>query len=434
MTSFRILEGDCRERLRELPAGSVHTCITSPPYYGLRSYGTNPQIWGGNPPDCDHLFEEVFTPNQNCGAGVTPKDKDTERDGGPLPCKDDGPRGRLSAFCSRCGCWRGELGSEVSPSDFVAHLVDVFAEVRRCLHPSGLLLVNLGDSYNGSGGAGGDYGPGGLKEGQPKFKPTRDRSIPRKSLIGIPQRFALAMVEAGWIWRAEMCWIKNNPMPSSATDRPSVAHEWFLMFSQSERYFWDMDAVRVRHVTEWIGQKTTAIVNPDRNDGGAKCTTGDPAGRAYRTSDPFRAGLDEAIEEQERYLAHLRKIKERGGLLVDPEGDPFALCVNTQGSSLEHYAGYPVKLVDPLVRAGCPAGGTVLDPFSGTGSTGVAALRNGRSYLGIELNEKYAAMSRERLEKETMQVRIPFAAEPSSAVTATEAAQTTLFDAQEATG
>jgi DNA modification methylase len=542
MTTYQILEGDVRERLRDLPADSVHTCCTSPPFYNLRAYNTMPQIWGSTAPDCQHDFAEVWTPNQNCGAGVTPKPKRRDRqhlkelgerlgcgggnrysetaeymngrDGGPLPEKVDGPRGRASAFCRLCGCWKGELGSEPTPELFTANLVEVFREVRRVLRPDGLLFVNLADSFSGSGGAGGDYNAGGLREGQPKFVGTArasrapsakdgygkhnyrqdDKSIRPiapsirpKSLIGIPQRFALAMVDDGWIWRAELPWIKRNPMPSSAGDRPSVSHEWFLMFSREEKYFWDMDAVRSRTVTPATGntwEKRKANGTPMRYGTDAAAQSADrmgvsAAGRSYRTADMFYSGLDEAIEEQRAYLAHLEKIRADGGLLLDEGGDPMALCINTQGSSLEHYAGYPVKLVDPLIRAAtsergvcekcgapwvrktkdspayaaikartdwtkqgewvqtgsnygkmphqrttaekittgwsascsCNAGtvpAVVLDPFSGTASTGAAALRRGRSYVGIELNGEYAEMSRKRLASETQQVRMTF--------------------------
>jgi len=169
----------------------MQACITSPPYWGLRDYSTADQLGLEKSPDC-----LGWATGQPCG---------------------------------EC---------------YVCHMVQVFREVRRVLRPDGTLWLNLGDSYNGSGGAGGDYGPGGLKDGQPRYPGRRVNGLKPKDLVGIPWRVALALQADGWYLRSDVIWHKPNPMPESVTDRPTKAHEYFFLLSKSEKYFYDAEAVK----------------------------------------------------------------------------------------------------------------------------------------------------------------------------------------------
>lgn len=311
-----ILNTDVLAGLRAIPAASVQCVVTSPPYFGLRDYGAEPLIWGGDE-RCSHEWTEVFTPNQNSGGGVTTKQstnpgsfcsetyrgkrpelvgggcspwstRENGRDGGPLPRKE-GQRGRTSDFCRHCGAWRGSLGGEPlhdclawarsePPCShcYICHVRLIFRELWRVLRPDGIVWWNIADSFNGSGGAGGDYGPGGLKSGQPRYPGRHIRAVSandgfgkhsyrqsedlqfravspglkNKDLIGIPQRTALAIQQDGWWWRSDIIWAKANCMPESVNDRPSRSHEYILVFSKSgSSKFWThraLDGVRTR--------------------------------------------------------------------------------------------------------------------------------------------------------------------------------------------
>jgi hypothetical protein len=461
---FRIHLGDVRESLSQLEPASVHTCITSPPYFGLRSYGTPPQIWGGAA-TCAHEWLSQFVANQNAGGGVTrkqstnvgsysadcyqaggavPPGKATSQagqlhisygrtgekrdEGGALPRKAEGPRGRASDTCRLCGAWRGELGSEPTVERFVENLCQVFDHVQRVLRDDGLLWVNLGDSYAGSGGAGGDYLPGGLREGQPTYRAAKS-SLPAKCLMGVPWRFALAMMDRGWILRSAPHWIKTAPMPESARDRPTTGHEYWFMFAQRGRYYYDMDAVRVAQAASTLKHFKSGVRPASPRELGVSVGSGIaanntnltpsavvPGGRNRRTTDTFYESLDHRIEQQEQYLRHLRKIRDTGGMLEDEDGDPLALPISSANpaSSSEHFASYPERLIRPLIACSTKSGDCVLDPFSGTGTTGAAALKMGRSYLGIELNESYAAASLPRLAQAAAQAPLPLESSPES--------------------
>lgn len=199
-----ILVGNVLDRLAELPAGSVRTCVTSPPYWGLRDYGT--ASWEGGNPDCDHLGKPMATRaniNKNCGTGNDVKNSEY--------------REFYRDICGKCGATREDqqLGLEGTPEAYVENMVKVFREVWRVLADDGTLWLNLGDSY-ASG----------------------------KQLVGIPWRVAFALQADGWYLRQDIIWAKPNPMPESVTDRCTKSHEYLFLLSKSPRYFYDYEAVR----------------------------------------------------------------------------------------------------------------------------------------------------------------------------------------------
>ena len=237
--------GDAREALRQMPAGSVHCVITSPPYWGLRDYGLEPLVWGGAD-GCAHEWGEEIRQAQRGKVG----DKSALEGGSQRPESQDGPQAaHQGAFCRRCGGWRGSLGLEPTPELYVQHIVEVFREVRRVLRRDGSLWLNMGDGYANSRPrvSYGDQGDNSIPAHVDEGRPVRDWSawgLKPKDLSGMPWRVAFALQADGWWLRSDIIWAKPNPMPESVTDRPTRSHEYVFLLSKSERYFWDADAVR----------------------------------------------------------------------------------------------------------------------------------------------------------------------------------------------
>lgn len=252
----------------------------------------------------------------------------------------------------------GQIGAETSPTAFVDALVDVFAQARRVLADDGTLWVNLGDSYSsGSRKTYADMGKasGRIGGGRPPS------TIPGKNLLGIPWRVAFALQDDGWILRNSIIWAKPNAMPESVTDRLSTRHENVFMFSKSRRYWFDLAPIREPH-----------------------------------TSSPDRAGVN-ALRGQEA----IRPSGPNSGAYSEGGRNPGDVwTVATRPFAEAHFATMPPALAERCVQAGCKPGGTVLDPFSGSGTTGYAAARHGRRYVGIDLNADYLDLSlRTRLQQ-----------------------------------
>jgi hypothetical protein len=255
--TVRVLQGDCRAVLATLPADSVQACITSPPYFGLRSYGTEPQVWGGDPAHSHTWGGELGTrtvqPQRDNSGGLVNNRLDSRGEqswsaGSASPIS-------LGAFCP-CGAWRGELGGEPTPELYVAHLVEVFREVRRVLRPDGVCLINLGDSYVSNGRYDAAYEAGRDRDtpsarnhekyAQGDLRPAaRAIGAKPKDLWGIPWMVAFALRTDGWWLRASITWCKNGPMPESVEDRPTRATEMVFLLAKSPRYFWNQPASRV---------------------------------------------------------------------------------------------------------------------------------------------------------------------------------------------
>ena len=292
MNEYRI--GDCLTVLRTLPDGFANTCVTSPPYWGLRDYGHD-----------------------------------------------------------------GQIGLEETPDAYVERMVAVFREVRRVLRDDGTLWLNLGDSYNGSSGGAtekqgtnaGSFHNGGVRLA-PGLKP--------KDLVGIPWRVAFALQADGWYLRSDIIWHKPNPMPESVTDRPTKAHEYVFLMSKSPRYYYDADAIKERATRASSGNKARHCHDGTR-------------GR----SDHLGASIPWTNDDSGRNKRSVWTVTTR----------PF---------SGAHFACYPPELIKPCIAAGCPEGGTVLDPFFGSGTTGMVAESLGRRWFGIELNPEYEPLIRQR--------------------------------------
>ena len=250
-----------------------------------------------------------------------------------------------------------QIGLEETPEAFVAELVSVFREVKRVLADDGTLWMNLGDSY----AANRSYQVVDAKaksvgNDMPMCVP---KGLKPKDLIGIPWRVALALQADGWYLRQDIIWSKPNPMPESVTDRCTKAHEYIFLLSKSPKYYYDADAIKESASTN--GRRPTLD-------------------ERYAKGEPKRHGLAGAAA------------CGAGGFGVDDDGTRNKRSVwevTTQPYKGAHFATFPPDLIKPCIMAGCPAGGTVLDPFGGSGTTGMVALELGRSAELIELNPAY---------------------------------------------
>lgn len=360
MNDWVIHEGDCRTVLDTLPDQSAQTCITSPPYWLMRDYGT--ARWEGGEPDCDH---------QACPRQGKTGQRQDRRYTAAIPYRD---------VCGKCGAARidRQMGLEESVEQFVAELVTVFRQVWRVLRDDGTLWLNLGDSYmanpKGSTGArstladsrGNDRFPAGVEK-------RRSGALKRKDLIGLPWRVAFALQADGWYLRSDIIWAKPCQMPESVTDRPTRAHEYLFLLAKQRRYYYNADAIR-----EPLRPKTyTTYGIPRRQPEGDGTPLVKSAnwGRDVQVRKPRLRGDGESAGANKRDVWTVA-------------GQPFTGA---------HFATFPPKLIEPCVLAGCPESGTVLDPFAGAGTTGMVALRHGRRFIGIELSPVYVAMARERI-------------------------------------
>ena len=392
--NINILQGDCIETLQKLDDKSINTCITSPPYWGLRNYN------------------------------------DEEK----------------------------QLGMEDTPEEFVDNLVKVFREVKRVLRDDGTVWLNLGDSYSSGGRTtttnqslrgDKDYGV---------TRPKPSKGIKPKDLIGIPWRVALALQQDGWYLRQDIIWHKPNPMPESVKDRCTKAHEYIFLLSKNVKYYFDNESIKEDCITKnkQTSKKNThgkyeTKENEAKNRQGIHSNRGDKL-IEVRTKLPMQKDLVDflrskttakilanstdipltKIEHWFRYdesgfayptIEDWNKVKE----FIDDWSNEFNLIdealtfyelktdevvhtnkknkrsvwtVSTKSFKGAHFATFPMDLIEPCVLAGCPEGGTVLDPFGGSGTTGIVAVNHNRHAVLCELNQEYIDLAKKRIEEQ----------------------------------
>ena len=305
---WEIKQGDALSVLKTMPDQSVHCCVTSPPYWGLRDYGVD-----------------------------------------------------------------GQLGLESTPDEYVEKMVEVFREVRRVLRDDGTLWLNLGDSYAGQAKA------GDKRFGNPEFnknRPSRERTktpgkavppgLKPKDLVGIPWRVAFALQADGWYLRQDIIWHKPNPMPESVTDRCTKAHEYIFLLAKSAQYYYDNEAIKEDAKPESEKRYKSTFHTGKKEISGQ----GRP-GNASNTPG---------------YKKWTGKRNKRS-----------VWTVTTKPFKEAHFATFPPDLIKPCILAGCPVGGTVLDPFAGSGTTLLVATQHHRKSIGIELNPEYIEIAKRRL-------------------------------------
>jgi DNA modification methylase len=307
MPHSKILVGDVRTRLAEIPDDSIQSCITSPPYWGLRDYGHD-----------------------------------------------------------------GQIGLEQTPDEYVMEMVAVFREVRRVLKDDGVLWLNLGDSYwNNFGGGSGTMTTGNAEAVRQRGRHNKPKHelFKIKDLVGIPWRVAFALQADGWWLRQDIIWHKPNPMPESVTDRCTKSHEYLFMLTKSAKYYFDNKAIK----------EPVAASSLARAEYGWDCD---------RPSTKNASMGGQGI--------HVEKMGTR---FVNPEGrnKRSVWTISTRPFKGAHFAVMPEALVEPCILATSKPDDTVLDPFTGSGTVAVVALRHARNFIGTELNPEYANIAQQRI-------------------------------------
>jgi DNA modification methylase len=344
---------------------SVHCIVTSPPYYGLRDYGTGQ--WEGGHTDCTHA-RCTSTQKTSFTTASRPTNMNHEREGWK------------GGRCGRCGAVSidQQLGLErlhdclgwatgtTCEDCYICAMRRVARECWRILRDDGTMWWNIGDSYasNWPCSRRNEIGAGSLPNGKREARaPRLGGALKNKDLCGIPSRLALALQADGWYWRSEIVWHKPNPMPESVTDRPTRSHEQVFLFSKQERYFYDAEAIREPHLRDWAG--SCGPQNYKRDPHAREASTG-----LYRNGTSHQ-GIIDAVP----YPAG-RNARDVWTLAAEPT--PFA-----------HFATMPTALVERCIKAGTPLGGIVCDPFVGSGTTLLVARALGRSAIGTDLSFLY---------------------------------------------
>lgn len=362
-SGFDIRQGDVRELLRAMPDEFVNCVVTSPPYYGLRDYGTG--VWEGGVIICDHKKVSPGT------ASLSKSTLGPNRDGVSGQATNGHQQEGFRSSCGKCGAVRvdKQIGMEETPELFIATLVDVFRDVRRVLRSDGTLWLNIGDSYT----SGGRTWRAADKKNPIRamdVRPNTPEGLKPKDLIGVPWMLAFALRADGWYLRSEIIWHKPNPMPESVTDRPTKAHEQVFLFSKSARYSYNADAI------------AEPLTRPEE---------------ANRKTPARFGGADKWEEAQKQ--SRLHSGREYTGTPTGTRNKRSVWTLTAMNTKDAHFATFPIELPETCILAGCPEGGTVLDPFNGAGTTGLAALKHGRRYIGIELNPEYVDITMRRLDR-----------------------------------
>jgi DNA modification methylase len=270
----------------------------------------------------------------------------------------------------------GQIGLEDTPEEYVKKMVHVFAEVRRVLKPTGVLWLNLGDSYWASRSQNGLFYGEMTSKSEPYMLRCggNHKTLKPKDLIGIPWRVALALQADGWYLRSDIIWAKPNVMPESVTDRPTKSHEYIFLMSKSSSYYYDHEAIK-------------------EPCSGGKILRCGPNSRANVDRVPRVTPKQDLIQNR-RYQGFNERYAERP---VESRNKRDVWIIATKPYNEAHFAMFPEKLIEPCVLAGCPKDGIILDPFMGAGTTALVATRHYRHYIGFELNPEYVKLANKRI-------------------------------------
>lgn len=341
----KIYQGDCLEVLKTFENNSIDCCVTSPPYFALRDYGID-----------------------------------------------------------------GQIGVETTPESYIMRLTEVFKEVYRVLKPEGTLWVNIGDSYNGSGGNhkeghkndSGFQGNIGVKYGG---KGAKVDGLKPKDLIGIPWMLAFSLRNAGWYLRQDIIWQKVNPMPESVKDRCTKSHEYIFLMSKSQKYYFDYEAIQ-EEATGYDGRKDTMMKGSKKYDTQIMPNQSVQS-MAKNGHERWKFKSKNCQYDGQRPNSmHLKREFGMTDEVYPVRNKRDVWSINVKPCKEAHFATYPEELVAPCILAGCPQGGIVLDPFMGSGTTGIVANKLCRHYIGIELNPEYVEMAERRIGLEKSQLKL----------------------------
>lgn len=428
-----LLEGDCLDVLKSLQSCSIQCVVTSPPYYGLRDYGT--AKWEGGELNCHHLDIYAKAERERNRKGLA-NNANAQDGGNRLSTVKNGidKAWQYKYVCQKCGAKRtdAQIGLEPTPEEYVEKLVVVFREVWRILKDDGTLWLNLGDSYWGGKGQSGTRGAnrqemrfesrvslnrgyqtlGGHKETRPTD--GKHETIKPKDLIGIPWMVAFALRADGWYLRSEIVWQKTNPMPESVRDRPTKSHEKIFLLTKDKKYYYDFQAIL--EPAQYDGGKVTmmkgsikykngfAPTNKNRNTlhvKGHERWSNKIVGRTEKKMSGTGYGGDgKGLHGHSGYFdadGNLRTHTFEDGIPARNKRDVWT--ISTKPYKEAHFATFPPALIEPCILAGSKEGDTILDPFNGSGTTGEVALKHNRNYIGCELNPEYIQMTKRRLHR-----------------------------------
>lgn len=401
----KIICGDCLEVMKDMPDGSVDMILTSPPYWGLRDYGIE-QIFGEDP-GCKHKWDEIiekaegYTGKKRWQHGIN-REEDPEKWDKQI---------KKYNICKKCDAWRGQLGLEPTPEMYIEHLTEMLSEAKRVLKKKGTLWLNMGDTYWSAKGS--CFNPGGGKTSlesprkEKKIYPLERGNksdvpnLPQKCLAMIPERLAWSLIQDDWILRNKIIWFKPNSMPSSTKDRFSNRWEYMFLFSKNQRYYFDLDAVREPHLLDSIEGKKRGVGPDHKYADKPKYGGGGGLNKPRVSLKDKRKGLN--VPGQLPHGMHRKRhsgyFGEDGEYLVNPlgknPGDHWK--ISTVGFPDAHFAVFPEKLCEKPIKAGCPEGGIVLDPFAGAGTVLYVAKQLRRRFIGIDIKKEYCNLCEKRL-------------------------------------
>jgi len=408
--------GDAFELLKQIPSESVNCVITSPPYYGLRTYGKYTQkIFDGNP-NCSHEWNEYIKPKERGSYGKSSWHR---------PSRDNEPKwnSQVSQFCVKCNAWKGELGLEPDYTLYVKHLVDLFREVKRVLKKTGSFWLNIGDTYASAGGPSRHHGcvdpkyPKGRNITFLEPQALTQKPYQPKCLMLIPFRVAFALIDDGWILRNVIIWRKLNAIPSSVKDRLSNTFEYIFHFVKSRKYYYQLDYIRVPHKTQSVQRWDRAL----RQNSNAKLRR-----RQLNTTGVIVASMVPKWYEYSKHDLAVGRI----GNYTDPihtkgyyplgknPGDVWEM--STRSINEAHFAPFPLDLPLRPILATCPPDGIVLDPLAGSGTVALTCelINHGKwdefklyvnetakkqkwniKWIMIEMSPEYCKIAEKRLHK-----------------------------------
>ena len=319
-----VMHGDVMEMLEHIKEDSIQTCVTSPPYWGLRDYGTG--TWVGGEDDCSHFRDSKKSEHTITGHKNNPMVGDAI----------------YKTICPKCGAKRvdNQLGLEETPEEYIENMVKVFRGVHKVLKDDGTLWVNIGDTYCGTGHKGDLVDPmfPERRNAQSTAINNKVEGVKPKDMIGIPWLLALALRNDGWYLRQDIIWNKPNAMPEPVKDRCTKSHEYIFLLSKSRQYYFDY------------------------------------------------VSLQESTTNADYEVKNKRDVWN----------------INLKPYNEAHFAVFPPKLPEYCIKAGSKVGDTVLDPFWGSGTTGVMAVKLGRKVIGIELNQDYIDISMKRFSQRNL--------------------------------
>ena len=373
---IKFLQGNCIDKIKELDDSSIDCVVSSPPYFGLRDYGTEPQIIGGNK-NCNHIWQ-TFKRDGNCW-GIPNRNIDgqaqTKKTNNSIVKEQEQKK------CSKCDAWIGQLGLEPTYQDYLANTVKVFETFKPKLKDTATIWWNVGDSYSSGSRKTTTLQTvrkpksNEISKSKQKYldglivRPAIQTGIKEKDLLMIPNRVAIALQESGWYIRSEIIWHKPNPMPESIKDRPTSAHEKIWLITKSKKYYYDADAIK-----EPVAEATITRLSEKNLKNQKGSTRGNGGMKSNGNMKPV--GNMETKNKRNVWTITTKPCKEA------------------------HFATFPKDLIEPCIKAGCPEGGVVLDPFGGAGTTGIVARSLNRTAILIELNPEYIEISKNRIGKE----------------------------------